>query len=235
MKKIITCLIALILILNLGLNCFAVDKDYNYYFGLGLSSFNQKDYQGAIDNYTLAINVIPKDTTLSDLVNFSNVFYNRSVSYYNLKQNDKSINDMSIYMFLNPSDPQGYAIRGSAYYYMDSKVSATNDCIASLKLDPKNQLALNIGNLLLDKNTSTTSIVTPIVSNSIDSKIDGEFTGWTGKTIFELANGQIWQQSSYAYTYHYAYNPKVLIYKDGLVYKMKVDGVDSTIQVKQIK
>ena len=35
-------------------------------------------------------------------------------------------------------------------------------------------------------------------ANVIESRIDGEFTGWSGDTIFKLRNGQIWQQSSYA-------------------------------------
>jgi hypothetical protein len=69
----------------------------------------------------------------------------------------------------------------------------------------------------------------------IETQIEGEFEGWSGDTIFKLANGQIWQQSSYAYTYHYAYRPKVLIYKAGAVYQMKVDGVDGAIQVKRLK
>lgn len=70
----------------------------------------------------------------------------------------------------------------------------------------------------------------------IKSQIDGTFEGWTGDTIFPLTNGQIWQQSSYAYTYHYAYRPEVLIYSSGgLQYKMKVDGVSATVAVKRIK
>lgn len=69
----------------------------------------------------------------------------------------------------------------------------------------------------------------------IETQIEGEFEGWSGDTIFKLANGQIWQQSSYAYTYHYAYRPKVLIYKTGAVYQMKVDGVGDAIQVKRLK
>lgn len=71
--------------------------------------------------------------------------------------------------------------------------------------------------------------------NVIESNIDGEFNGWEGETIFKLRNGQIWQQSSYAYTYHYAYAPQVTIYKTNGVYKMKVDGVDSSINVTQLK
>ena len=37
----------------------------------------------------------------------------------------------------------------------------------------------------------------------IESKIDGEFEGWSGETLFKFANGQIWQQVTYNYTYHY--------------------------------
>ena len=44
-----------------------------------------------------------------------------------------------------------------------------------------------------------------------ESKIDGEFHGWSGNTLFALANGQIWQQTSYALTRQYAYSPNVVI------------------------
>ncbi|MDR0881742.1 MAG: hypothetical protein LBP55_04270, partial [Candidatus Adiutrix sp.] len=37
-------------------------------------------------------------------------------------------------------------------------------------------------------------------SGAIESQIDGTFEGWSGETVFKLTNGQIWQQSSYAYT-----------------------------------
>jgi hypothetical protein len=69
----------------------------------------------------------------------------------------------------------------------------------------------------------------------IESVIEGEFEGWSGETIFKLDNGQIWQQASYSYTYHYAYRPKVLVYKSESAYQMKVDGVEGTIQVKRLK
>jgi hypothetical protein len=69
----------------------------------------------------------------------------------------------------------------------------------------------------------------------VETQIEGEFEGWDGETVFKLANGQIWQQSSFAYTYHYAYRPKVLVYKSGTTYKMKVEGVADTVQVKRLK
>lgn len=70
---------------------------------------------------------------------------------------------------------------------------------------------------------------------TIESRIDGAFEGWEGDTIFKLMNGQIWQQSSYSYTYHYSYLPEVIIYPSGGLYKMHVDGVDDDIYVIRLK
>lgn len=69
----------------------------------------------------------------------------------------------------------------------------------------------------------------------IESQIDGEFEGWEGETIIKLMNGQIWQQYEYHYHYHYSYMPKVLIYKSGGMYKMKVDGIEKAVGVIQLK
>lgn len=82
--------------------------------------------------------------------------------------------------------------------------------------------------------------VTPLTSSStvsdayIESAIDGEFKGWSGKTIFPLKNGQVWQQTQYSYHYHYAYCPKVSIHNTSSGYEMKVHGVTNSIKVKKI-
>jgi len=75
----------------------------------------------------------------------------------------------------------------------------------------------------------------PSHSDVVESYIDGTFEGWSGQTVFKLTNGQIWQQASYAYTYHYAFRPKVMIYPSGGGYIMRVDGVRQTIQVRRLK
>jgi len=69
----------------------------------------------------------------------------------------------------------------------------------------------------------------------IESQIDGDFEGWEGETIVKLMNGQIWQQSEYYYHYHYAFMPKVLIYRSSGGYKMKVDGIEKSVGVIQLK
>lgn len=72
-------------------------------------------------------------------------------------------------------------------------------------------------------------------SNVIQTRVDGEFEGWEGETIVKLANGQIWQQTEYYYTYHYSYNPSVMIYKANGSYKIKVDGVEKSVGVTRLK
>jgi hypothetical protein len=73
------------------------------------------------------------------------------------------------------------------------------------------------------------------ITNVIETQIDGDFEGWEGETIFKMMNGQIWQQSSYDYTYHYAYSPEVLIYEFQGSWIMRVVDVDETINVIKLK
>ncbi len=68
-----------------------------------------------------------------------------------------------------------------------------------------------------------------------ETRIDGEFHGWWGNTLFALANGQIWQQRSYALLRHFAHSPSVVIYRSGSSIKMKVEGIDQPISVTRIK
>lgn len=96
------------------------------------------------------------------------------------------------------------------------------------------KLAVN-GKTLNVQSLSTPPISKPAPGNQsagvIESQIEGEFSGWDGETIFKLTNGQIWQQSSYAYTYHYAYRPKVLIVGTRGAFKLQVEGVEQRISV----
>ncbi|HAA01338.1 MAG TPA: hypothetical protein DIS90_14860 [Cytophagales bacterium] len=65
------------------------------------------------------------------------------------------------------------------------------------------------------------------------SKIISDFKGWTGDTIFEFQNGQIWKQAKYEYKYFYAYRPDAMVAKIGSYYIMTVKG--KSIRVTKIK
>ena len=69
----------------------------------------------------------------------------------------------------------------------------------------------------------------------VESRIEGEFNGWEGDTIFELINGQAWQQSRYRYRYAYKYRPTVKIWREGSQDYLEVDGLDEKIEVRRIR
>jgi hypothetical protein len=74
-----------------------------------------------------------------------------------------------------------------------------------------------------------------VTPNVIETQIDGDFEGWEGETIVKLMNGQVWQQTEYYYHYHYSFMPRVMIFKSGAGYKMKVEGIERAVGVTQLR
>jgi len=69
----------------------------------------------------------------------------------------------------------------------------------------------------------------------IESQIDGDFEGLEGEKVFKLMNGQVWQQTEYYYHYYYQFMPAVMIYKTNSGYKMKVEGIEKSVNVIKLK
>lgn len=70
----------------------------------------------------------------------------------------------------------------------------------------------------------------------IVSQIDGEFSGWSGKTRFKLKNGQVWRQIDDRSFPHSAFEPKVEIRpKAAGSWRMYVDGINRSVKVVRIK
>jgi len=70
---------------------------------------------------------------------------------------------------------------------------------------------------------------------SIRTRIDGAFRGWEGRTVFRLANGQVWQQrlsGSYRYS---ADAPEVILERGRFGYYLKVVATGRQISVKRLK
>ena len=73
-------------------------------------------------------------------------------------------------------------------------------------------------------------------TDQINTRILGEFKGWSGYTKFQLENGQIWQQSSEGLLIVRINNPTVTIKKSFFgTYNLNVEGVNSTIKVRRIQ
>ena len=111
---------------------------------------------------------------------------------------------------------------------LEDKVSDLEESLAEIE-HPDNDGSVGKGF------SSSSSGAISYTGDVLKTKIDGEFEGWEGETIFKMINGSIWQQASYAYTYHYSYMPDVIIFKKGGTYYMKVEDVDDAIAVTQLR
>lgn len=70
----------------------------------------------------------------------------------------------------------------------------------------------------------------------VRSRYLGEFTGWSGKTLFRLENGQVWKQTDKSRLSWRSSNPEVIISKGAFgSFRLTVEGVNRTVKVKRIK
>ena len=73
--------------------------------------------------------------------------------------------------------------------------------------------------------------------STITSRIDGKFTGWSGKTQFVLENGMVWRQAeSGRYGSRTLENPEVRIEpKLGGSWRLYVEGLNRSLKVSRVK
>jgi hypothetical protein len=84
----------------------------------------------------------------------------------------------------------------------------------------------------VDKAVKENKVSAPEV---IQSRIVGPFTGYTGRTIFTLENGQRWAQSQFDNAYFPKIDsPPVVIVKAGFGYRMYIAG-GGAIRVSKVK
>lgn len=84
-------------------------------------------------------------------------------------------------------------------------------------------------------NQSAPKVVDLERNQTIKATIKGKFSGWSGKTIFKLSNGQVWRQRIKGNWRYRAESPSVEIKKNFMgYYVMRVDDKKS-VGVSQIK
>jgi hypothetical protein len=69
----------------------------------------------------------------------------------------------------------------------------------------------------------------------VKARIINDFDGLKEGNIYKLDNGQIWEQTDFYIHIRIAIMPSVVIWRDGAVYKMIVDGIDKAVAVQQLK
>lgn len=73
--------------------------------------------------------------------------------------------------------------------------------------------------------------------SDVRSVIRGEFTGWTGETVFPLENGMVWQQVESGSFYVPATTGAVAVIEKGVfnAWRLKVEGYNKTVRVERVE
>ncbi len=73
-------------------------------------------------------------------------------------------------------------------------------------------------------------------TQEIESRYDGSFTGWSGKTLFRLENGQVWKQAQNGRVSYRAERPVITIKRAAFgSFRLHVEGLNRSIRVKRVK
>lgn len=72
--------------------------------------------------------------------------------------------------------------------------------------------------------------------DSVKAGVIGGFRGWSGDTVFELDNGQVWQQTE-AGRYEYSGEDREVIITRGFLgsFSLQAEGLNRTVRVKRVK
>ncbi len=74
------------------------------------------------------------------------------------------------------------------------------------------------------------------IPKSLESSIAGAFRGWSGRTIFTLTNGQVWQQVDDSTFSVRLQDPRVTIDKGAMgAFYLSVEGYGSRVRVRRVK
>ena len=104
------------------------------YFNRGNAKFKSKDYKGAINDYTNAIILNPKD---------EQAFFNRGLAKSDLKDYQGAIDDYTNAIKLNPRNSDTYLFRALSKHDLKDYQSAIADYTNALKFNPKSDGAYN--------------------------------------------------------------------------------------------
>ncbi len=73
--------------------------------------------------------------------------------------------------------------------------------------------------------------------SDVVSRIKGEFSGWSGNTVFELENGMVWEQTE-ASTFHVpATTSAVAVIEKGVFnsWRLRIEGYNRDVRVKRVE
>jgi len=116
---------------------------------------------------------------------------------------------------------------GSYWIQVDSRM------LIHHALEPKVKIETLDDGLFLKVKGVDKTVQVEQLHDVIESRIRGNFSGWSGRTAYSLTNGQTWQQTKLLNKHAAKYMPEVLIYNSAHGPIMHVAG--TSVTVKRIK
>ena len=101
-------------------------------FYAGVTNFNKREYDKAIERYSKSIDLNPQLYV---------AYTHRSVAYWHLGNYNRTIQDSTRAIELEPSFARAYQSRGAAYWHQGNYNRATQDFNKAVELDPSNSIS----------------------------------------------------------------------------------------------
>jgi tetratricopeptide (TPR) repeat protein len=122
-----------------------VSPNHYIYNHRGLVYFTLSEYNKAINDFTMAIQMAPKDTR---------VYTNRGLTYRMLKRYDDSLKDFNKSLELNPLWPDTFYGRSLTYYDLGDIKHALEDCDKAISIKPDFKQAVRFKQFILNQQMS---------------------------------------------------------------------------------
>lgn len=106
--------------------------DFSFYEKQGGANVSKGDFDAAVSDYTIAIELNPSAAT---------AFFGRGIAYFNKKSYDLAITDYNKLIELTPKNAAAIAKRGEAYEKNGNTEQAVADYKKVIELDPANEAA----------------------------------------------------------------------------------------------
>jgi putative GTP pyrophosphokinase len=119
-----------------------VSPNHYIYNHRGLVYFTLSEYNKAINDFSTAIRMAPKDTR---------VYTNRGLTYRMLKKYDDSLKDFNKSLELNPLWPDTFYGRSLTYYDLGDIRRALEDCDKAISIKPDFKQAVRFKQFLLNQ------------------------------------------------------------------------------------
>jgi len=119
-----------------------ISPNHYIYNHRGLVHFTLSEYDKAINDFTTAIQMAPKDTR---------VYTNRGLTYRMLKRYDESLKDFNKSLELNPLWPDTFYGRSLTYYDLGDIQHALEDCDKAISIKPDFKQAVRFKQFILNQ------------------------------------------------------------------------------------